>query len=119
MKKWILHQCGLLKDEKDLKQYYGQPVGDTPEIMTWDNLLNKDVHESVNYHVQATINLNKDDPKKFSLVTPNEGARAYMRVVHPSTGVCPSSDRIIQDTERAFGKVLLGIIVAWQGTLMD
>jgi hypothetical protein len=116
--RWILPQCGLLEDEKDLKRYYGRPVGDTPEIMAWDNSLNKDVHECVNYHVQATINLEKDDPKKFSLATPKEGARAYMRVVHPSTGVCPSSDRIIQDTEQAFGKALLGII-ACQGTVMD
>ena len=116
--RWILPQCGLLEDDKDLKRYYGRPVGDTPEIMAWDNSLNKDVHESVNDHVQATINLEKNDPRKFSLATPKEGARAYMRVVHPCTGVCPRSERIIQDTEKAFGEALLGII-ACQGTVMD
>jgi hypothetical protein len=72
----------------------------------------------MNYHVQAMINLEKDDRKKFSLTTPKEGARAYMRAVHPSTEGCSSSDRIIQDTEQAFGKALLGII-GCQGTVMD
>jgi hypothetical protein len=40
-----------------------------------------------------------------------------MRVINPSTGVCSSSERIIQDTEKAFGAALLGII-ACQGTMM-
>jgi hypothetical protein len=65
-----LPECGLLEDQIDLKRFFGRPIGDTPEIMNWDNSLNKDVHESVNHHIQQTINLGKDDPRKFLLATP-------------------------------------------------
>jgi hypothetical protein len=81
-------------------------------------LIDKDTHEFVNDHVQQTINLAKDDPRKFSLATPKVGASSYLRVLDPETGVCPKSERIIKDTEQAFGSVLLGIIAS-RGTVMD
>ena len=34
---------------------------------------------------------------------------AYLRVLDPDTGVCPSSDRIITDFKKCFGKNLLEI----------
>mmetsp|Transcript_15157 Transcript_15157/g.25127 ORF Transcript_15157/g.25127 Transcript_15157/m.25127 type:complete len:238 (+) Transcript_15157:240-953(+) len=117
--RWILPECGLLMDQKELKRYIGRPTGDTPEIMNWDSTLNKDVHESVKQHVHATITLDKDDPRKFSLATPIQGAHAYMRVLDPETGVCPSSKRIIEDTEKAFGPSLLEIIKAQGAVVPD
>jgi hypothetical protein len=76
--------------------------------MNWDKSLNKDTHESVNEHVQQTINLAKDDPRKFSLETPKVGTSSYLRVLDPEmTGVYPKSEGIIQDTEQAFGSALL------------
>ena len=55
-------------------------------------------------------------------MTAVETARAYLRVMHPETGCCPSSNRIIVDMTKCFGPNLLaihdvaGIIVPGNGS---
>ena len=71
-----------------------------------DSSLNKDIHEAVNRHIQMTSAFEKDDPRRFRLDTPLNGAKAYLKILDPSeNGVAPTSLRIIQDTE----KVLIAI----------
>jgi hypothetical protein len=47
--KWILPEGGLNQDKAtEVKQYYStKPPGDRPELMEWDNRLNKTLHECV------------------------------------------------------------------------
>ena len=103
LKRWILPEQGLNEDEPDLKTYVGRPVGDSPELVNWDSTLNKDCHETVNKHVAMTADLDEDDDEnKFSLATPNKGTSAYLRILDPETGVCPTSARIIEDTNKVY-----------------
>lgn len=73
------------------------PLGNSPEFMPWDAHLNQDVHSSVDHHVLLTKNLEPDDRKKFALSTPKLMSNAYNRLLHPTTGVTPTPQRIIQD----------------------
>jgi hypothetical protein len=81
----------------DLIAYDGRPIGDTPEFMCWDCSLNKDLHDSINWHILLTSDLADDNPKKFSISTPKRGSLAHFRVLHPETGGVPSSERIMGD----------------------
>jgi hypothetical protein len=40
--------------------------------MPWDTTLNKDLHDAVKYHVAATADFEKADPRKFNMTTPKE-----------------------------------------------
>jgi hypothetical protein len=104
--RWIHPLNKLHQDQPDLKAYYNRPVGDRPENMPWDNTLNQDVHVSVNQHVLFTSKYEEDDERKFSLSTPNRASYAYRRILHPVTGVVPSSDRIIHDVELVFESLM-------------
>ncbi|CAJ1934686.1 unnamed protein product [Cylindrotheca closterium] len=96
--RWILPPGqGLFEDDTALRNFRGRPPGDSPELMPWDNNLNQDAHVSVERHVGITSVYEKGDPRKFSKSTPNEGARAYKRVLHPTEGVAPTPKRIVQD----------------------
>jgi hypothetical protein len=44
-----------------------------------------------------TDSLSEDDPNKFSLSTPKRVADAYLRILNPTSGGNPCSDRILQD----------------------
>jgi hypothetical protein len=114
---WILPVNGLHKDFEDLKVYVGCPVGNSPELMNCDSSLNKDVHECVDRHITATSDFDKEDERKFSLSTPKNGADVYLQILDPDTGICPSSARIMQDTE----KVILALkeIHGNDGTIID
>lgn len=98
LKHWILPEQGLYEDEKDLRAYYGRPVGNSPEFMPLDCSLNNDIHKSVNKHCAATCHIRDDDgdPRKFSISTPKRGDRAYFRVLEG----CPSSERIVRDCKK-------------------
>ena len=67
-----------------------------------DCSLNKDVDDSVKWHVAVTSKVPVDDPRKFSRATKNEQDRAYLRVWDPVIGVSPTKKRIVQDCERFF-----------------
>jgi len=117
LERWILPQNGLLKDNPALKRFWDRPIGDSPELMPLDNTLNKDIHEAVIRHMAATMNLEDDDPRKFSMSTPKRGASAYLRVNDPVEGVAPTSERIIQDIDRVFDSMVL--IRAKKGCVID
>jgi predicted flap endonuclease-1-like 5' DNA nuclease len=97
-KRWVLPELGLHSDDPDLKNYCGRPVGNSPENMPWDTSLNKDLHDAVKYHVAATADFEKADPRKFDMTTPKKGTWAYRRVLQ----VYPLPKRVIQDVEKVF-----------------
>ena len=99
-RRWILPVNGLHQDQEGLRSYWFRPVGDHPENMPWDNNLNQDVHLCVNTQVMYTTDYDEEDERKFSLSTPKRVSYAYRRVLHPRTGVAPSSARIIQDVNK-------------------
>ena len=70
-RKWrdlfILPEAGL----NDGLQYYRNRLpGNSPDLMNWDNSLNKDVIDVIDRHVIATTTLDDNDDQKFSLATP-------------------------------------------------
>jgi hypothetical protein len=72
-----LPELDLHSDDDNLKQYRGQPVGKSPENMPWDTSLYKDLHDAVKYHVAATADFAKAEPRKFDMMTPKKGTDAY------------------------------------------
>ena len=62
-----------------------------------DNVLNYNLDTSVLLDVAYTKHLKTDDRNKFSLSTPSERERAYFCIGDPTTGVAPSSERIVED----------------------
>ena len=110
---WILPLNGLQEDAEDTKRYKGRPVGNTPEVMSWDELLNKDVHECVKQHCRQTREYDSDDEDerelKFSLATPKKGSHAYLHLLDLGTGpigITPPEYQIIHDHD--------GTIQAWE-----
>lgn len=59
--------------------YFSSPVGCNPGGMPWDESSNKDHDDIVYRHVAATCLLDKNDPRKFSLATPDNIISAYTR----------------------------------------
>lgn len=58
---------------------------------------------SVRKHVAMCLGVvleNDKDERVFSLSTPKAAQSAYLRVFHPTKGVAPTSDRIVQDIKR-------------------
>ena len=102
LKRWILPEQQLHFHDPQLKRYRYRPTGDGAELMSWDNSLNKDTHECTNWHIQLTTDYDDDDARKFSLSTPKRGSSAYRRLLHPVTGVVPSSKRILQDCDLVY-----------------
>jgi hypothetical protein len=66
--------------------------------MPWDTSLNKDLHDAEKYHVAATADFEKADPRKFDMTTPKKGTWAYHQVLQ----VYPLSERVVQDVEKVF-----------------
>jgi hypothetical protein len=93
----VLTPTGALKSSCRYKE---RPVGDQPELMPLDASLNHDIDCSLDWHVMLTRHLHDDDVRKFQKGTPQEISRAIMRLCHPTTGVVPSSRRIIEDVKR-------------------
>ena len=99
--RWVLPLHGL-NDIKEMKinRYAGRPVGNSPEMMPLDNSLNKDIHDSVDFHCLLTNHLQEDNIKKFSMATPKQGTSAYCRLIDPVDGLAPPPHRIVQDCEK-------------------
>jgi hypothetical protein len=95
-KHWLLSLEGL----EHGTGYHKLIPGDIPEIMPLDEALTMEIHASPRYHVAITAYFPNDDPIKYSFSTPNESSRAYLRLVHPVTGVAPSCNRIVQESEK-------------------
>ena len=77
--------------------------------MPWDCSFNHDVHAKVDYYSTLFNWVPKDHPlyaKRFSKDNPSIMVQSYLRVLDPVTGVCPSSDRIVQDVTKCWGKHL-------------
>jgi hypothetical protein len=103
-KNWLLPWGHLQEGTR----YHESIPGDSPELMSLDETLNTDIHESAPYHVTITSHLPNDDPRKYSFSIPKEIFRAYLRLVDPLNGGAPSSTRIVQDCEkwiRSLGKI--------------
>ena len=95
-KRWILPENDLHSDDQSLSAYLHRPVGNSPENMPWDTSLNQDVKKAVEHHVNLTHELEENDPKKFSISTPNRGSSAFLRVLEE----IPTSKRIIHDVKK-------------------
>ena len=109
LKYWLLPLNGL----NDGTAYAGRPVGNSPEMMPWDNSLNKDLDDVFKRHAAFTKNLPIGDPLKFCSSTPKRLDSAYTRLVDPALGDhggIPSSNRIVQDIKKCSGPHLIAII---------
>jgi hypothetical protein len=104
LRRWILptHGCN-----NEFARFRGRPIGDTPEVMPWDCHLNADVDACVRRHITKTKGC--PDNRRFHRSTVTDQTLAFLRVLDPDTGVCPSSERIITDFGKCFGKNLLEI----------
>ena len=95
--------------------YFGRPVGNTPEVMPWDESLNKDVHDKVKEYASLSSHVKKEDQpelwaKRFCTANQKQMLNSYMRVLHPDTGVCPTSERIVADFCRCWGENIDAIV---------
>lgn len=101
LEKWILPMHNL---NDDYQYHKGKPIGNSPEMMPWDNSLNKDLQDIVYRHVLSTRHLPEDHPSKFSLSTPKRIEAAYRRLLDPELlpDGAPPAGRIKQDIERVF-----------------
>ena len=71
--------------------------------MPLDTSLNQDIHESAKKHNLLSMAIGTYgvvDDRLFSISTPKEAARCYKRICHPTTGVVPTSERILQDVSK-------------------
>ncbi len=79
------------------KKWKGRPICNSPEVMPLDTCLFQDVKESVRRHVAMSLTArcsNVKDDRTFSLSSPREASRAYLRVYDPDSGVFPTSKRM-------------------------
>ncbi len=106
------------RPEWKMKNYYGQPVGNSPELMQLDTSLNTDVHESVNCHNMLTNELPKNDPRRFGLFTPKDAASSYKQIFDPITGVAPKSSHIVHDIEAVIN-IAIPKVINKRGTVLD
>ena len=89
--------------------YFGRGVGNTPEVMPWDEDLNHDLHDKVRDYATMCRFLKKDEhpqlwDKRFCVDNQKQMLYSYMRVLDPETGVAPTGDRIVQDFLRCWGE---------------
>jgi hypothetical protein len=71
-KQWLLPQGPCNKGTT----YEGRPIGNTPEVMSLDTTLNRDLHESTRKHVVVTGRFDNEDGRKFDMSTPKRGSSA-------------------------------------------
>src|SRR5689334_1823130 len=95
--------------------YADWPVGNSPELMVWDCLLNKNVDDDFIFHKALTSLLDRDDPLMFDSVSPKLLNSAYLWLLDPLLGPnagASTGTRIIQDITKCMGVHLLAIKVA-------
>ena len=96
-------QLKALGDTNKGKRYANKLVGDSPELMPWDNNLFADLSNAMYHHCALTCELDKDDPKKFQMGRPSQATSCVRRIWE----VSPTSARIVEDIKR------------WKTALMD
>jgi hypothetical protein len=96
LKYWLLPLEGLQAGTR----YHNSIPDDSPELMPFDETLNMDIHSSARYQVAITVHLAKNDPKKFTFLTPKEVSSAYLQFIDDATGNTPSLHRIVQDCDK-------------------
>lgn len=106
-KKGFLHRQVINRGDRFLKSYRGRLVGNSPELMPLDNNLFADTSASLKANASATRKLETKHADKFDLSTPERLWNALMRTWEHS----PSSERIVQDIDRA-SRALEEIIAA-------
>jgi hypothetical protein len=80
-----------------------QLVGNTPEVMPFDNSLFQDVKKSAQKHVTMSLiicNPGVKDDCLFLTATPKDAWRAYSWVFDHQSGVAPTSNQIVEDIQR-------------------
>ena len=61
--RWLLPSKDLYDNMDNLKgKYKTNPIGNSPEFMPWDAILNAGVHSSVDYHCLVAKDLEKINP---------------------------------------------------------
>ena len=110
-KRWLIPQLGC--NEGTVYKY--RPVGNSPEFMPLDMSLNNDIQISLSLHCAITAHLPDDDPRKFSMGTPNTIVRGIERL-WGTGGNVPSSRRIIQDCDKAL--IAFGIVFRAGGKMV-
>jgi hypothetical protein len=76
--------------------------------MPLDTSLNLDIHKSAKEHnllSMAICTHGVADNCLFSMATPKEAARCYKHILDLITGVVPTSERILQDVNKAINAV--------------
>ncbi len=99
--RWIKPELGLINH---ISKFGGRPPGNSPELMPLDTSLNQDIHKSAKKHnllSMAICTHGVSDDRLFSLATMKEVARCYKRILDPIAGVVPTSEHILQDTNKA------------------
>jgi hypothetical protein len=99
--RWIKPELGL---NNHISKFVGRPPGNSPELMPLDNSLNQDLHESTKKHNLLSMAIHThgvSDERLFLMTTPKEALRCYKRILDPLTGVVPTSERILQDVNKA------------------
>ena len=102
-KRWLIPQLGCNKGTL----YKNRPVGNSPEFMPLDMLLNNDIQVSLSIHYAITSHLPDEEPHKLSMGTPNTIVSGIERIWGIG-GNASSWKRIMQDCDKAlvaFGKV--------------
>ena len=88
--------CAQGETNADNRYYRGSLVGNRPELMPLDSHLNADHEYGLMWHVAITSDLDKDDPKKFKMGTPQEVSDAMDRTWE----IFPAPERIVEDILR-------------------
>ena len=107
--RWLLPMNGV----QDGKHYSGRHVGNSPEFMPLENILNRDILHSLRFHcVLSRFVLDGEETDKeernmrFSFSTPREIARGMKRIWESKMGT-PSSARIIEDVNLALKALVI------------
>lgn len=95
--RWLL----LYNDLNKGTPYHGRPVGNLPEFMPLDNLLNYNLQLSHKHHCAVTAHLEDTNPRKHSLSTLKRIFNGVKKIWEHEIGA-PSPDRVVQDVYRAF-----------------
>jgi hypothetical protein len=88
--------CAQGKTNAWSRYYKGCLVGNRPELMPLDSNLNADHERGLVWHAAITSDLDKDDPNKFKMGTPDEVSRSMDRTWE----VFPTLERVVQDIRR-------------------
>ena len=117
---WLLTPNGL----KDCTPYFVCPVGNSPEFMSIDNSLNREILPSFCMHIVLSRYIldgeETDEEERnmcFSYSAPRKISRGLKRIFDSQMGVTPSSASIIKDVDLALKA--LEIFYCASGTVVE